>query len=154
MIRASLDFWSQYILESKHPTIHYTDSRACFLAWERARRGAFSTSARINTFLAGLSALPVTLRHRAGKLMNTSDFASRHPAECTERKCDVCQFSRRWENASDDAEWIRRIFGENDQAKIREITVEDVLMKRKSLPYINRKVWLNVQAKDPALPFL
>ena len=150
MIRAALDFWQQFILESQHQTIHYTDNRACYLAWERARRGAVSTSARINTFLAGLSALPVTLKHRAGKLLQTADYLSRHPTDCDFNNCDVCKFSRKWENVSDDAEWIRGVFSE-EISRIGAVTVEDVLLNRKSLPYINRQVWLNVQKKDPVL---
>ena len=86
-IRLVLEHFQNQIRESEHTTIHYTDSQPCVLAWKRSRRGAFSSSSRIAAFLTGLSVLPVELRHKAGKDMFTSDYASRHPRACDQYKC-------------------------------------------------------------------
>ena len=53
-IRLVLEHFSHYIRESNQPTIHYTDSQPCVLAWKRSKRGAFSSSSRISSFLTGL----------------------------------------------------------------------------------------------------
>ena len=58
-IRLALEHFSSHIRESDHPTIHYTDSQSCVLAWKRSRRGAFSSSSCVSAFLTGLSVLPV-----------------------------------------------------------------------------------------------
>jgi len=113
-IRLVLEHFRHHIRESNNPTIHFTDSQPCVLAWKRCQRGAFSTSARISTFLTGLSAMPVELRHRSGKLMHTSDFASRHPLSCSFPRCQICSFVKDWENLGDKA------------ANIRALTIEDV----------------------------
>ena len=89
-IRLVLEHFQNYIRESDKTTIHYTDSQACVLAWKRSQRGAFSSSSRIASFLTGLSSLPVELKHKPGKAMCTSDYASRHPPMCQAPKCQIC----------------------------------------------------------------
>ena len=81
-----LKHFKHHIRESNNQTIHFTDSQPCVLAWKRSQRGAFSTSARISTFLTGLNAMPIELRHKPGKLMHTSDYASRNPHTCSAPK--------------------------------------------------------------------
>ena len=98
-IRLVLEHFKHHIRESENTTVHFTDSMPCVLAWKRTLKGAFSASSRISTFLTGLSILPVELRHRPGKLMHTSDFASRHPTACNSTKCQICAFVREWEYA-------------------------------------------------------
>ena len=68
-IRLVLEHFKHHIRENNNVTVHFTDSQPCVLAWRRSLRGAFSSSARISTFLTGLSVLPVELRHKPGKLI-------------------------------------------------------------------------------------
>ena len=135
-IRLVLEHYKHHIRESKNLTIHFTDSQPCVLAWRRSQKGAFSASSRISSFLTGLSAMPIELRHRAGKLMHTSDFASRHPTSCTSNKCQICNFVREWESIGDKA------------SEIRNVTIEDIKMGRSIMPMTQRNTWKNIQKRD------
>ena len=57
-----------------------TDSRPCVQAFAKLRRGRFSSSARVATFLSTLSRHKVTLQHISGKDNETADYLSRNPA--------------------------------------------------------------------------
>ena len=135
-IRLVLEHFQNQIRESEHPTIHYTDSQACVLAWKRSKRGAFSSSSRIAAFLTGLSTLPVELRHKPGKEMCTSDYASRHPPLCKDSLCQICRFVNELENIGDNA------------VNIRALSIEDIRSGKTVMPMIQRKIWKNLQAKD------
>ena len=102
-IRLVLNHFQNQIRESSQITTHYTDSQPCVLSWKRMRKGAFSTSSRINTFLTGLSVLPVELLHKPGREMFTSDYASRHPPTCDNQRCQICQFTKEWQEIGDNA---------------------------------------------------
>ena len=108
-IRLVIDHFRHHIRESKNVTVHYTDSMACVLAWKRSLKGAFSASARIATFLTGLSSLPIELHHKPGKLMYTTDYASRHPPQCQSKQCQICKFVEDWEEMGDLATNIRNV---------------------------------------------
>ena len=136
-IRLVLNHFQNYIRESDNTSIHYTDSQPCVLAWKRMQRGAFSSSSRINAFLVGLSVLPVELRHKAGKDLHTSDFASRNPATCNYDKCQICNFVQEWQTIGDNA------------LDIRALSVEDIKSGRNIMPMTQPNVWKNIQAGDP-----
>ena len=108
-IRLVLEHFSNQIRESNNVTVHYTDSQPCVLAWKRSRRGAFSASSRISAFLTGLSVLPVELRHKPGKEMLTSDFASRNPPQCLSNKCQIFSFVEEWQLIGDNASKVRSL---------------------------------------------
>ena len=132
-IRLVLEHFRNYIRESSNTTIHFTDSQPCVLAWKRSLKGAFSASSRISAFLT----LPAELRHKAGKLMHTSDYASRNPAICERSACQICKFTQEWEHLGDKA------------ADIRSISVEDIKTGRFAMPMIQRNTWRNMQKRDP-----
>ena len=136
-IRLVLDHFQNQIRESDNTTIHFTDSQPCVLAWKRSRRGAFSASSRISAFLTGLSLLPIELRHKPGKEMMTSDFASRNPVQCQSGKCQICKFVEEWQYIGANA------------IHIRSTTIEDIKSDRAIMPLIQEKVWKNIQSKDP-----
>ena len=137
-IRLTLDHFADYIRESNNQAIHHTDSKVCVQAWHKAKRGEFSTSARVAAFLSGLTTLDVKVLHTPGKDMWTSDFASRHPPQCKDRsKCQLCAYAEEWQIHGDLA------------GQIKKISAEEVLLGRQSIPYTNRGTWLNVQANDP-----
>ena len=56
-----VNHFAGYLRENKNTTIHHTDNMPTVQAWKRSKKGAFSTSARISTFLSGLSALDIEL---------------------------------------------------------------------------------------------
>ena len=139
-IRFVLEHFQHQIRESHNVTIHHTDSQPCVMAWKRAQRGAFSSSARIAAFLTGLSSLPIELQYTPGRLMHTSDYASRHPIECKNpKKCQICQFTGQWEE-----------IGDNAQA-IRSVSVEDIKAGKSVMPMIQSKVWINIQSNDSTI---
>ena len=90
----------------------------------------------MGAFLTGLSALSVELVYTPGKELFTADYASRHPVECTEEKCQVCRFNREWS-----------VIGENS-SKIRSIKVEDIVSGKVTIPYHQRKTWKEMQDND------
>ena len=135
-IRLVLEHFQHHIRENNNHTIHYTDSMPCVLAWKRSLRGAFSASARIATFLTGLSSLPVELHHKPGKMMYTSDYASRHPAICTFDNCQICKFVREWEDKGDLA------------SDIRQVKIEDIKSGRSLMPLTQKIPWRNIQNND------
>ena len=135
-IRLVLQHFQHFIRKSNNVTIHHTDSQPCVLAWKKSQRGAFSSSARISSFLVGLSSLPVEVRYRPGKLMNTSDFASRNPSPCTTKRCQVCSFVKDWEDVGDNA------------SAIKTVSLEEINSGKSIMPMIQRKTWLNIQKGD------
>ena len=136
-IRLVLEHFKPHIRESNNVTVHYTDSQPCVLAWKRSMRGAFSASARISTFLTGLSSLPIELHHKPGKLLHTSDYASRHPQKCNDQRCQICSFVEEWEHVGDQS------------SDIRNITVEDIRSGKMQMPLTQRNSWKNMQRRDP-----
>jgi hypothetical protein len=75
--------FSPHIRENKNVTTVYTDNMPTVHAWRRMKKGAFSASARVASFLTGLSALTVEVVHKPGKEMITSDYNSCHPNSCS-----------------------------------------------------------------------
>ena len=139
-IKMTLHHFTPWIIESKFFTEHHTDNQPCVQAWNRLKKGAYSNSSRISSFLSELSMLPVNISYRPGRDMHTSDFASRNPVQCsTPEVCQICKFAREIEVTGDKS------------ALIRTITVEDIKAGRSVLPLTQRKTWVDVQQKDSAL---
>ena len=139
-IKMTLSHFSPWIIENNFFTTHHTDNQPCVQAWNRLRKGAYSNSSRIASFLSELSMLPVNIIYRAGKEMHTSDFASRNPVQCnTPGTCQICKFANEIEVIGDKS------------ALIRSVSVEDIKSGRSVLPLTQRKTWLEVQKKDSAI---
>ena len=136
-IRLVLEHFSSYIREADSPTVHYTDSQPCVLAWKKSRRGAFSSSSRISAFLTGISTLSVELRYKPGKEMHSSDFASRNPPSCLDQKCQICSFTKEWQDVGDNA------------LHIRALSYEEIKSGKQVMPMVQKNVWKNIQANDP-----
>ena len=136
-IRLVLAFWEHYIRENEHTTIHFSDNQPCVDAWKRSKRGAFSSNARIATFLSQVGSLKVEIRHKAGSKMETSDYASRNPQQCPDKTCVICKFA-----------YEQQLIGDNcDQ--IRAITVEEVTSGKIQMPCTQKRAWLDTQSNDP-----
>ena len=135
-VRLVLEHFSRYIRESKSPTTHFTDNQPVVAAFNRAKRGAFSTNARVSTFLSTVSSLPVEIRHKPGVEMHSSDFASRHPQTCPDRTCALCVFA-----------YEEQMVGDNCDL-LKHITVEEVTSGEVNMPFTSKKAWLDVQNED------
>lgn len=127
-IAVSVTHFSPYIRESHNRTQILTDSRPCVQAWGKMRRGQFSTSARVATFMSSLSQFNVEVQHISGSLNLPSDFLSRNPPTCISQSCQICRFIE-----------------ESDAAVVRHISVKDVLAGHKAVPFGNRSAWKNLQ---------
>ena len=139
-IKMVLQHFTPWIIENESFTTHHTDNQPCVQAWNRLKKGAYSNSSRISSFLSEISMIPVNIEYRPGKDMHTSDFASRHPVRCsTPESCQICKFANEIEIIGDKA------------ALIRSVTVEDIKTGRSVLPLTQRKTWVDVQAKDSTM---
>merc|ERR1711872_252621 len=56
-IKAVLHHFRPWIINNRGLVTHHTDNQPCVQAWNRLKRGAFSTSSRICSFLSELSQL-------------------------------------------------------------------------------------------------
>lgn len=135
--RLVLEHFSSYIRQSIHTTIHHCDNRPTTQAWQRFRKGAYSTSSRISAFLTGLSTLPVEIEYTPGKDLHTSDYFSRHPVKCDESRCQICVFNKEWTDIGDNC------------AAVRSITVEEILSGQATIPYHQKKTWKEMQDNCP-----
>ena len=74
------------------------DSRASVLAVQRLEKGQPSTSRRLQDLLTNISAENIKVLHISAKipspLLEYVDFASRHPVECDNEKCTICEESK------------------------------------------------------------
>ena len=132
-IAASVKHFSPYIVQSLHTTHVLTDSRPCVQAYGKMLRGAFSTSSRVNTFLATISRYQVTLSHIPGKENAVSDYASRNALTCG-GSCQICRFIK-----------------ELETSVVRAVSVEDILAGHCSIPYTTRSTWIQAQQECPDL---
>ena len=127
-IAVSVTHFAPYIRESHNRTQVLTDSRPCVQAWGKMRRGQFSTSARVATFMSVLSQFNLEVQHISGSLNLPSDFLSRNPPSCDSYSCQICKFIE-----------------ESDTSVVRHVSVKDVLAGHKPVPFGNRGAWKNLQ---------
>ncbi|NRB15972.1 MAG: hypothetical protein HRU29_16410 [Rhizobiales bacterium] len=126
-IAVGVKHFGPYIIQSLHKTKVFTDSKPCVEAYKKLRRGEFSSSSRVMTFLSTVSHYQVELHHIAGKNNMFSDFNSRNPITC-DGGCQVCTFVKKTE-----------------ESVVRAVTITDVLSGRCSVPYATRSTWFQVQ---------
>ena len=127
-IAVSVSHFAPYIRNSTHLTQILTDNRPCVQAWSKMRKGEFSTSARVATFMATLSEFNVEVQHISGSCNLPSDFLSRNPLECESQNCQLCKF-----------------ISECEASVVRAVSVKDVLGGLTAVPFCNRTAWKNLQ---------
>ena len=133
-IAVSVTHFAPYIRDSTHCTQILTDNRPCVQAWSKMRRGEFSTSARVATFMSALSQFNVEVQHISGSYNLPSDFLSRNPLNCESENCQLCRF-----------------ITETEDSVVRGVAVKDVLSGHASVPFSNRTAWKNLQMECPDL---
>ena len=133
-ITAAVSHFSPFIKESLHQTQVLTDSRPCVQAWGKLKKGLFSASARVSTFLSTLSAANVSLCHIKGSLNQISDYGSRHPSVCDDSSCQICRFIQ-----------------DTAASVVFSITVSDILEGKARMPYLSYTSWKSAQQNNSCL---
>jgi hypothetical protein len=82
------------IKESKQPLLIAPDSSPVKDAVNLIKKGKFSASARMNSFITNINRVPVEVIHVSGKanLNAVGDMQSRNPSICSADVCSVCNF--------------------------------------------------------------
>ena len=133
-IGAAIRHFAPYIIQSPHTTEVLTDNRPCVQAYEKLKRGEFSASSRVTTFLSTVSRYSVHIRHIAGVENLPSDYASRNPRECLDSSCQICKF-----------------IAELEDSVVRSLSVSDVLQGSVKMPFTSRAAWQATQLECPHL---
>lgn len=83
------------IKESKHPVILSPDSKAVADAINLVKKGNYSSSPRIQSFINNVNRIPITVQLASGKASQnvSSDYQSRHPSSCSAEHCSICTFA-------------------------------------------------------------
>ena len=132
-----LQHFKPFLQHSNKTTIHHTDSMPTFQAWQRAKTGAFSNSARIAAFLTEISTLDVEFIHTSGSNMNYSDYASRNSTECKEKSCQICKYLNDLVFTADNI--------------VRAVNIEDIERGNLTMPYTQQAAWRQAQSVDKTL---
>lgn len=127
-IALALDHFSAHIIQSKLKPQVLTDSKPCVEAVQKLKRGEFSASARLSSFLSSVSRHQAQVIHVSGSKNLIADYQSRHPVECLSPECSICKF-----------------VGETVDSVVLQVTVEDVLQGKAQIPFTNRNSWKDVQ---------
>ena len=135
-VKLVLEHFSHFIRENKNVVLHFTDSLPTVQAFKRAKLGAFSSSARIASFLSSVSSLNVDIHHIPGKQLQLVDWISRHPNTCPERSCQICKFVDQQIEIGDSV------------AKLNSIQIQDILSGNLAIPFTQRQSWIDAQNHD------
>lgn len=98
-IAAAIKHFSPFIVKSLKQSHVLTDSKPCVEAINKLRRGEFSSSPRVTSFLSVASRYQISIQHLAGSANVPSDFASKNAPECTEPRCQICNFTTQTEDS-------------------------------------------------------
>ena len=127
-ISAAIEHFAPYIRESRHAVQILTDNKPCVQAFDKLRKGEFSASARVSTFLSQLSSYNVSVHHIKGELNASSDYSSRNPSECYNKSCQICKFVE-----------------ETAASAVRSLNVADVLSGNLRMPFTSTNAWKSAQ---------
>ena len=127
-ITCAVKHFSPYIRESKHPFQILSDGKPCVQAFGKLRKGHFSASARVSTFLSCLSEHQVILCHLKGDNNKSSDYGSHNTQNCADSSCQICKFVE-----------------EISESVVRIIKVEDVMSGTVRMPFLNKVAWWTAQ---------
>jgi hypothetical protein len=122
-----------FIIQSHHPACILTDRKPCVQAIDKLRRGEFSASPRVTSFLSIVSSYQADIQHLASSANVPSDCASRNAPECNEPKCQICNF-----------------ISTTEDSVVRSTSVQDVHHLPR-LPFTTRSAWIQIQSECPDL---
>ncbi|CAH1266400.1 B4GALNT2 [Branchiostoma lanceolatum] len=133
-ITSALKHFKPYLIQTTMPAFILTDSKRCVEAVEKLRRGEFSYSPRVSTFLAAVSQFPITVKHISGKYNLSTDFASRHPLDCADSHCQICSF----------------VHALSEEPVVNTATVSPDTDLNNPI-YTSRSAWSTIQSSCPSL---
>ncbi|CAH1263916.1 NOTCH1 [Branchiostoma lanceolatum] len=133
-ITSALKHFKPYLIQTTMPAFILTDSKPCVEAVEKLRRGEFSYSPRVSTFLAAVSQFPITVKHISGKYNLSTDFASRHPLDCADSHCQICSF----------------VHALSEEPVVNTATVSPDTDLNNPI-YTSRSAWSTIQSSCPSL---
>ena len=133
-IGAAIRHFAPFIIQSSHTTEVLTDNRPCVQAYKKLKRGEFSASSRVTSFLSTVSRHSAHVRHIAGVENLPSDYASRNPQECLDSSCQICKF-----------------VVELEDSVVRSLSVSNVLQGSAKMPFSSRAAWQATQLECPHL---
>lgn len=133
-IATAVKHFSPYLIQSSSKACVLTDSKPCVQAYQKLRRGEFSASPRVTTFLSTVSRYQAEVQHVAGAAILPSDFASRNAPECEDMACQICSF-----------------INITQSSVMRRTTSDEILSGTAHLPFTSRAAWLSIQSECPDL---
>ena len=123
-----------------------SDNMPTVLAAKKLQRGEFSRSVRVTYFLSALAAYPVDVVYRKGD-GHPGDYDSRHTLACDVSRCQVCEFA--FDLAGPTS--VESMFKEDTMTQINNVTSDDIISGRVSVPFSQVNGWKNIQEENPTL---
>ena len=133
----AIEAFYEYIKQAKKPVIICPDSKAVVDAAAKIKKGHFSLSPKIQTFLNNLSRIKYDIQHISGKSGHNAagDYLSRTAEECKSELCQICNFVETFTDTVID---------------VKLNTIKEAENDRTAMPFLNRKTWIELQSKDKA----
>ncbi len=132
-IAYAVKHFSPFIIQSEHHACILTDSKPCVQAIDKLRRGEFSASPRVTSFLSVVSRYQIDILHLAGSANIPSDFSSRNAPECDNPQCQVCSF-----------------ISITEDSVVRSTSSHDINSVSR-VPFTTRSSWIQIQSECPDL---
>mgnify|MGYP000217631779 FL=1 len=123
-IGVAIRHFAPFIIQSPHTIEVLTDSRPGVQAYKKLKRGEFSASSRVTTFLSTVSGYSVHIRRITGIKSLPSDYASRNPQECLDSSCQIFKF-----------------VVELEDSVVRSLSVSRVRQGSVKMPFTSRAAW-------------
>ena len=134
----------------------FPDNKQVIQAFNKLKKGRFSTSQRLATFSNNMQKFPIEMQHGSGKLLQNigADYIGRNAVDCNKQDCAVCRF------ASDKGETLlatiaNKIKGKSGPMEIDLSTLsqnwELALSGLKDIPIGNLAAWSKLQNDDDAI---
>ena len=133
-IATSINHFRPFILNSDHQTSVLTDSKPVVQAFEKIKKGKYSTSARMQAFLLAATQNNVSISHIKGTNNLLSDFGSRNSVSCDNSNCSVCKF-----------------INDSESLPVCSVSVSDIVNGNTRVPFASPKAWLQIQLNCPTV---
>ena len=146
---------SFYILRSSKPTLVFPDNKQVIQAFNKLKKGRFSTSQRLATFSNSMQKFPIQMQHGSGKLLQNigADYIGRNAVECKRKECAVCKFATtKAENLL--ASISNKIYGkpeENLDLDLTKLAPQWELAGFQEIPIGNLSAWSKLQKEDESI---
>ena len=152
----AVDKCAFYILRSSKPTLVFPDNKQVIQAFNKLKKGRYSTSQRLATFTNNIQRYPVEMQHGSGKLLQNlgADYIGRTTKDCTTSDCSMCKFAS--ERSETLLSTISNILKRSNQVYDLDLSIMtslwcNALPSLKDLPIGNIAAWSQLQYGDAAV---